>query len=109
MKTMTSKPRGRPPFGHRWVEGVYVHEELGVPYAACRDEHEEALREIRKRVRREHYAHNVSGVRDKQRAYLCKRRRERGAAPRKTREPNCTLDEMLVDALNEPAARGKVK
>ena len=63
-----------------------------------------ALREIRKRVLRERCSGNVSDVHDKQRAYLCKRRRERGAAPRKKREPNCTLDEMLVDALNEPAA-----
>ena len=101
---MAGRPKGRPPIRHCWMEGTYVHEEVGVPYAACRDEHKEALREIRKRVRRERYSGNVSDVRDKQRAYLCKRRRDRGAAPRKRRAPNCTLDAMLVGAFSAPAA-----
>ena len=102
---MTGRPRGRPPFRHRWSEeGFYVHEGSGIPYAAGRDEHEKILRELRKHVRRERYSSNVSDVRDKQRAYLCKRRRERGAAPRKRAAPNCTLDDMLVGAFTEPSA-----
>ena len=101
---MASRPRGRPPIRHRWSEGAYIQEDSGVLYAAGRDEHETILREARKRVRREHYATNVSDVRDKQRAHLRKRRRERGAAPRRKRAPNSTLDNMLTGALGEPTA-----
>ena len=101
---MASRPRGRPPVRHRWSEGAYIQEDSGVLYAAGRDEHEKILREARKRVRREHYAKHVSDVRDKQRAYLRKRRRERGAAPRRKRAPNSTLDNMLTGVFGEPLA-----
>ena len=105
---MASRPRGRPPIRHRWSEGAYIQEDSGVLYGEGRDEHEKILREARKRVRREHYAKNVSDVRDKQRAYLRKRRRERGAASRE-RAPNSTLDNMLTGAFGEPTAWGKVQ
>ena len=88
---------------------AYIQEDSGVLYGEGRDEHEKILREARKRVRREHYAKNVSDVRDKQRAYLRKRRRERGAAPRRKRAPNSTLDNMLTGAFGEPTAWGKVQ
>ena len=100
---MASRPRGRTPIRHRWSEGAYTQEVSGVLYAAGRDEHEKILREARKRVRREHYAKHVSGVHNKQRAYLRKRRRECGAAPRE-RAPNSTLDNMLTGAFGEPTA-----
>ena len=45
---------------------------------------------------------SVSEVCDKQRAYLRKGRRERGAAPRRKRAPNSTLDNMLTGACGEP-------
>ena len=101
---MASRPRGRPPIRHRWSERSYIREDSGVLYAAGRDEHEKILREARKRVRREHYAKHVSDVRDKQRAYLRARRRERGAAPRRKRAPNSTLDNMLTGVFGEPIA-----
>ena len=104
---MASRPRGRPPIRHRWSERSYIQEDSGVLYAAGRDEHEKILREAKKLV----YYTKKSGsyVRDKQRAYLRKRRRERGAAPRRKRAPNSTLDNMLTGAFGEPTAWGKVQ
>ena len=101
---MASRPRGRPPIRNRWSEGVCIQEDSGVLYAAGRDEHEKILRETRKRVRREHYAKNVSDIRDTQRAHLRKRRCERGATPRNKRAPIFTLDNMLTGAFGEPTA-----
>ncbi len=100
---MTKRPRGRPPLRHRWLEGQYLHEDSATPYSEGREEHARSQHEVRKNVRRERYSSNISDVRDKQREYLRKRRRERGAVPRKSGAANCTLDEMPVGAFNEPS------
>ncbi len=103
-EAMTGRPKGRPPLNHRCSDGEYVHEESATPYAEGREEHERTQRELRKRARRERYAANASCVRDKQRAYLSKRRRERGAEPRRLKLPNCTLDETVAGMFIEPPA-----
>ena len=82
-------PRGRPPKGHVWKDGTFVHAESLRVFAS--DEHEAALKDIWRRARKDKYAANLDGCRDRIIAKLAEKRRMKGAKPRRKKLPNSVL------------------
>ena len=82
-------PRGRPPKGHVWKDGNFVHMESQRVFA--REDHEAALKDIWRQRRKDKYAANLNGRRDQHVARLADKRRMKGARPRRKKLPNTVL------------------
>ena len=89
MEPCKGAPRGRPPKGHIWKDGNFVHAESLRVFA--REDHEAALKDIWRQGRKDKYAANLNGRRDQNIAKLAEKRRMRGAKPRRKQLPNTVL------------------
>ena len=93
-------PRGRPPKGHFWKDGTFVEAESLRVYA--REEHEALLKETWRQAKREKYAANLDGRRDRNLARLAEKRRQKGAKPRRKRLPNTVLCSEACNVKGSP-------